>query len=288
MQQQERNQAITDQTKSKKSKPRSSADKPQKISKPQSAAQSKSIQRKEYVFDWGAFALIEFLGSSQNLIGEKYKTALDIGSGNGVQTEILRHAGLEVFQVDKYSETADFQVDFIDHEFKQKFDIIYCSHVIEHQRNVGAFLDKIFDILDDDGLLLISAPKHPAERLVEGHLNCFFTTYFMQHLIHAGFDCKNGKFLSCGGIENAAIVPKAHNFCISERKEVGYQWTAKHQDRSFFSLENKSLNTNVWFLHNCQIISSTGPSAININIPGPRTEMGIDLALKRWGIHVRL
>ena len=165
-------------------------------------------QRKEYEFEWGAFALIEFLGSCQSLIGEKYKTALDIGSGLGVQTEIMRHAGLNVFQVDKYSETADFQVDFIDHEFKQKFDIIYCSHVIEHQRNVGAFLDKIFDILEDDGLLLISAPKHPAETLIEGHLNCFFTTYFIQHLIHAGFDCKNGKFLSCGGIENAAIVRK--------------------------------------------------------------------------------
>ena len=245
-------------------------------------------QRKEYEFEWGAFALIEFLGSCQSLIGEKYKTALDIGSGLGVQTEIMRHAGLKVFQVDKYSETADFQVDFIDHEFKQKFDIIYCSHVIEHQRNVGAFLDKIFDILEDDGLLLISAPKHPAETLIEGHLNCFFTTYFIQHLIHAGFDCKNGKFLSCGGIENAAIVPKARNFCMSERHEDGYLWTDEHQERSFLPLKNTRLNSNDWFFHNCQIISSTSTSTVTINIPGPRTEFGIDLALKRWGIHVSL
>ena len=247
-----------------------------------------SNQRKEYEFEWGAFALIEFLGSCQSLIGKKYKTALDIGSGLGVQTEIMRHAGLKVFQVDKYSETADFQVDFIDHEFKQKFDIIYCSHVIEHQRNVGAFLDKIFDILEDDGLLLISAPKHPAETLIEGHLNCFFTTYFIQHLIHAGFDCKNGKFLSCGGIENAAIVPKARNFCMSERHEDGYLWTDEHQERSFLPLKNTKLNSDVWFLHNCQIISSTSTSTVTINIPGPRTEFGIDLALKRWGIHVSL
>ena len=245
-------------------------------------------QRKEYEFEWGAFALIEFLGSCQSLIGKKYKTALDIGSGLGVQTEIMRHAGLKVFQVDKYSETADFQVDFIEHEFKQKFDIIYCSHVIEHQRNVGAFLDKIFDILEDDGLLLISAPKHPAETLIEGHLNCFFTTYFIQHLIHAGFDCKNGKFLSCGPIENAAIVPKARNFCMSERHEDGYLWTDEHQERSFLPLKNTRLNSNDWFFHNCQIISSTSTSTVTINIPGPRTEFGIDLAIKRWGIHVSL
>ena len=245
-------------------------------------------QRKEYEFEWGAFVLIEFLGSCQSLIGKKYKTALDIGSGLGVQTEIMRHAGLKVFQVDKYSETADFQVDFIDHKFRQKFDIIYCSHVIEHQRNVGAFLDKIFDILEDDGLLLISAPKHPAETLVEGHLNCFFTTYFIQHLIHAGFDCKNGKFLSCGPIENAAIVPKARNFCMSERHEDGYRWTDEHQERSFLPLKNTGLNSDAWFFHNCQIISSTSTSSVTINIPGPRTEFGIDLALKRWGIHVSL
>ena len=288
MQKKEPNYVITNENQSKQIWLDDQAELPLKANSLNSDIQSTSVQRKEYAFDWGAFVLIEFLGSCQRLIGEKYKTALDIGSGCGVQTEIMRHAGLEVFQVDKYSETADFQVDFIDHEFKQKFDIIYCSHVIEHQRNVGAFLDKIFDILEDDGLLLISAPKHPAERLVEGHLNCFFTTYFIQHLIHAGFDCKNGKFLSCGGIENGAIVPKATNFCISEREEDGYRWTSKHQERSFLPLKNTQLNSEVWFLHNCDVICSSSPSALTINIPGPRTEFGIDLALKRWGIHVRL
>ena len=98
----------------------------------------------------------------------------------------------------------------------------------------------------------------------------------------------NGKFLSCGGIENAAIVPKAKNFCMTERKEDGYQWTAKHQERSFLPLENSQLNSNVWFFHNCQIISSTGPSNVTFNVPWARTEFGIDLALKRWGIHVKL
>ena len=49
------------------------------------------IQPREYVFDWGAFALIEFLGSCQHQIGSKYKTALDIGSGQGVQTDIMTH-----------------------------------------------------------------------------------------------------------------------------------------------------------------------------------------------------
>ena len=58
--------------------------------------------------------------------------------------------------------------------------------------------------MNDDGLLLISAPKHYAERLVQGHLNCCFTTYFAQYLIYSGFELKEGKYLSCDGIENAA------------------------------------------------------------------------------------
>ena len=193
--------------------------------------------KKTYEFDWGIFSLLEFLGSNSNEIGSIYKTALDIGSGDGVQTEVMKHAGLNVFKLDKYSSNAEFQRDFLDCEFKQKFDIIYCSHVIEHQRNVGFFLDKIFDLLSDNGLLLISAPKHTPEQLVEGHLNCFYLPYLIQHLIHAGFDLKVGKILSCGHVENAVIAPKAANFHVKERNEAGYRWTNKHQERSVLTLE---------------------------------------------------
>ena len=248
-------------------------------------------ESREYVVNWGAFSLIEFIGSSQKLIGSKYKTALDIGSGAGVQTEVMRHAGLEVYQVDKYSENADFRVDFIKHGFKQKFDIIYCSHVIEHQRNVGAFLDKIFDTLEDHGLLLISAPKHSADRLVEGHLNCFFSTYFIQHLIHAGFDCKSGKYLSCWGTENAAIVPKADNFCVSEREEDGFAWTAKHQQRSFLPLELQTVENTVPMFYNCEILSlrdSNNSNSLTLTLPLDREELGIKLDLEMFGVHVEL
>ena len=72
-----------------------------------------------YELDWGIFSLIEFIGSSFDDIGGRYKTALDIGSGAGVQTEIMRHAGLEVFQVDKYSDTAEYKVDFLEHSFEK-------------------------------------------------------------------------------------------------------------------------------------------------------------------------
>ena len=232
---------------------------------------------KEYFITWGGFALIEFLVTERNNIGTKFKTCLDIGSGEGVHTSILRHAGLEVFQVDKYSNTAEYKVDFIEHEFDRKFDVIFCSHVIEHQRNVGLFLDKIFDLLSDDGVLIISAPNHSVETLVEGHLNSFLFPLFLQHMIHAGFDCKNGKYLSL--VENSFIVSKATNFDIKERTENGYQWTYQHLDRSPIELKSGVVNMGST-LYNCKCVIS----ASKIALPSDYQPYGMYITMNRWGL----
>ena len=229
---------------------------------------------KEYSITWGGLALIEFLVSERHNIGKKFKTSLDIGSGEGVHTAILRHAGLEVFQVDKYSTTAEYKVDFIEHEFDRKFDVIFCSHVIEHQRNVGEFLDRIYDVLSDDGVLIISAPNHSAETLIEGHLNSFIFPLFLQQLIHAGFDCKNGKYLST--VENSFIVSKAKDFKINERLENGYQWTEKHQNRSPIELKNSTIDNSTIMVYNCSHVLLGGA----INSPGIFYDMTI--SMPRW------
>ena len=229
---------------------------------------------KEYSITWGGLALIEFLVSERNSIGTKFKTCLDIGSGEGVHTAILRHAGLEVFQVDKYSTTSEYKVDFIEHKFDRKFDVVFCSHVIEHQRNVGLFLDKIFDILSDDGVLIISAPKED-HNLIEGHLNSFIFPLFLQQMIHAGFDCKGGKFLST--IENSFIVSKADNFDMSERLENGYQWTEKHQNRSPIELKTSSVDM---LFHNCQHIQPD----LTLKLPKNYWSYGMVINMERWGL----
>ena len=232
---------------------------------------------KEYFITWGGFALIEFLVTERNNIGTKFKTCLDIGSGEGVHTSILRHAGLEVFQVDKYSNTAEYKVDFIEHEFDRKFDVIFCSHVIEHQRNVGDFLDRIYDVLSDDGILIISAPNHSAETLVEGHLNSFIFPLFLQHMIHAGFDCKNGKYLSI--VENSFIVSKANDFDVNERLENGYKWTHKHQNRSPIELNSGVINTGST-LYNCKCFISGN----KIALPHNYQPYGMNIIMQRWGL----
>ena len=251
--------------------------------------EARSLTQKRFDIDWGIFSLVEFIVSSSDQIGSRYKTAIDIGSGAGIQTEILRAAGLEVFQLDKYSDKAEYKVDFISHNFDQKFDIVYCSHVIEHQRNVGNFLDKIFDVMSDDGLLLISAPKHPAEDLINGHLNCFYSSYFIQQLIHAGFDLKNGKYLSCAHIENAAIVSKARNFELSEREEAGHIWTEKHQERSYIELVNQEIQTNVASFQNCTAFYPADTQLqFDIHFPEDYKSKAINVGSKRHGFNITM
>ena len=244
---------------------------------------------KTYKLDWGIFALVEFLGSHSAEIGGRFTSTLNIGSGDGIQLQILRDAGLEVFQLDKYSEKAEFKNDFLDQVFDQQFDIIYCSHVIEHQRNVGLFLDKIYDTLSDDGLLLLTAPKHPADRIVEGHLNCFYITYLIQQLIHAGFDLKAGKVLSCGLVENAVIASKARNFSTDERHESGYQWNDYHKERSPIPLDGPGQILNdLWLFHNCNVLSSPEPGAVKHSFRSDYKKMGITIDASRWGFTVNL
>ena len=107
--------------------------------------------------EWSGFVLLEYLLSNRNF-HENFKV-LDIGGGWGSHTAVMRSFGLSVDIVDKYNGSSEFSYDFMEHNFNSKYDMIMCSHVLEHQRNPGIFLDKIYDLLTDDGHLIISGPK---------------------------------------------------------------------------------------------------------------------------------
>ena len=240
--------------------------------------------------NWGGFALVEYLISKKK-ISKNFKV-LDIGGAHGDHSQIMRSFGLKVDLIDKYEEKAEFKGDFNTFQFKKKYDMIFCSHVIEHQRNQGAFLDKIYDILKDNGDLVISGPTHEAEKFVEGHISTTILPVFLQILIYSGFDCKNGKMMSIAGIENSFIVKKAKNFSIEERTETGYKWTQKHQERSPILLKSGfkvpivDLRT-----HNCEIFKAhieykenTEDTKIGLmlNIPKNYKKKNINFLINIW------
>ena len=172
--------------------------------------------------DWSFFVLTEFIESKKGQLSGK--TCLDIGSGVGLHAQGLRSAGLKVTTLDKYAPAADIKQGFMEYDFEQQFDYIFCSHVIEHQRNCGLFLDKIFDVLSDDGMLILSAPKH-AEAMVEGHINSF--VYRFDTVIdHSGLTYVASPQLRRW---HPIIAPKDPGYSVDERLHDAYQWQEHHQ-----------------------------------------------------------
>ena len=110
---------------------------------------------------------------------------------------------------------------------------------------------------------------------------------FIQQLVYAGFDLRNGKYLSCSFIENAAIVGKAQNFDISERQESGYEWSKLHQERSFINLKNQEFKVQTFF-HGCKHLSSNDGKSIHITNPENYLSYGINITSERFGLDITI
>ncbi len=134
---------------------------------------------------------------------------LDIGAGDGRHADPMRAAGLNVTTIDLMSPVLlmksahvpsgscwpapDIQGDYLNVPAPDKaYQAIWCSHVVEHQRDVGAFLRKMFSELEDGGLLAVTVPPM-GESLVGGHLNQFTEAGLVYNLVCAGFDCAEAR-----------------------------------------------------------------------------------------------
>lgn len=145
------------------------------------------IRRKmELVFQlhWGLHALLKVLRD------ECFETVLDVGSGAGEHARFFQLFGKKVSTCNLFS-PADWVGDFLEAPIEGPFDLIWCSHMLEHQRNPGLVLDKMRRLLRPDGILVLCLPHHPPARLVPGHLSTWSLALACQHLVYAGFDCRN-------------------------------------------------------------------------------------------------
>ena len=101
----------------------------------------------------------------------------------------------QVFSVD-FAAGADYVGDFNKLVLDRQFDVVWCSHVLEHQRNVGNFLERIYAaVKDDTGILAITVPVHPRQRLLCGHITSWNAGLLCYNLVLAGFDCSKARAL---------------------------------------------------------------------------------------------
>ena len=162
-----------------------------------------------YIVNWGLHALLKFLADYE------FQTVLDIGSGEGHHKRFMEHYDKQVYSVDMATE-ADFVGDFLDIDFDEQFDAIWCSHVLEHQRNVGDFLDKVYSLLKPGGVLAVIVPTHDREVLISGHLTSWSIPLLCYNLVMAGFDCSEAAVLQTYEL---SLVVKKSDAAHSERNK---------------------------------------------------------------------
>lgn len=140
-------------------------------------------------------------------------TVLDVGSGGGKHARILTDAGKKVTCVDYgrsvyydrtqesapdvYSGINVIHGDYLAIDVGNKFDLVWASHVLEHQRNVGLFIDKLIADAKEGGWLCITVP--PAKPfIVGGHLTLWNAGLLLYNLVLAGLDCSQAEVLNYG------------------------------------------------------------------------------------------
>lgn len=143
------------------------------------------------------------------------KTILDIGSGPGIHAEMFREAGKAVTTTD-LRWPCDIPGDFMADSWRcaKDFDLIWCSHVLEHQLNVNAFLKKIFWLFNPGGYLAITVPPMKPQ-IVGGHVTLWNAGLLLYNLILAGFDCSKASVLT-DGYDISVIVRREERIVLPE------------------------------------------------------------------------
>ncbi|MGJ7900908.1 methyltransferase domain-containing protein [Lysobacter sp. 1R34A] len=132
-----------------------------------------------------------------NLLLAQYEfdSVLDVGCGDGLQARHFARHGKRVTTISFESYGAhrpDFVGDFEDFVSDQRYDLVWCSHALEHQANVGQFLQRLLSFVAPGGLLAITVP--PARPyIVGGHLTVWNAGLLLYNLIVAGVDCREAR-----------------------------------------------------------------------------------------------
>lgn len=141
----------------------------------------------------------------RRLRGMSFRKVLDVGSGRGEWARIFRLIGKDVRTISLIP-PADYVCDYLDAD-TAGVDLIWACHVLEHQRNVGLFLDKCHADLKEGGILAITVPPAKAN-IVGGHVCLWNPGLLLYNLILAGFDCAK-----------AMIKQYGYNISVIVRKE---------------------------------------------------------------------
>lgn len=205
-----------------------------------------------FTIDWSLHTLFQLLSSYS------FNTVLDIGGGVGQHASFLRHFGKKVFTVGLLH-NADYVGDFMKIKFDQKFDCIWCSHTLEHQRNIGAFLEKIFDLIEDNGVLALTVPYQEREVLLGGHVSIWDPGLLCYNLVLSGFDLSEAKILISYDLALTTIKKEAAGFKDIKNSSAIFDELETLQQYFPFKVHQRS----------CGIIRKVNWGGNSYNLPTP-------------------
>jgi 2-polyprenyl-3-methyl-5-hydroxy-6-metoxy-1,4-benzoquinol methylase len=136
---------------------------------------------------------------------KKPTTVLDVGSGGGEHAREFSKNGAKVTCIDfgtsVYAQKAipDTQIevvyaDFTKWEPASQYELVWASHVLEHQRNVGLFIEKLIECCSPDGYVAITVPN-PHRNLWGGHLSLWTPGFLAYNCVMCGLDLSDGIML---------------------------------------------------------------------------------------------
>lgn len=126
---------------------------------------------------------------------------LDAGAGIGEHAATFAAAGHTVAAVDyrlrahriRHRAIIWHEADLLGAQHEELYDLVWCSHVLEHLPNVGFALARMRGLLRPDGRLCVTVPPYKPN-VVGGHVNLWTLGLLAYRLILAGFDCSFAHF----------------------------------------------------------------------------------------------
>lgn len=141
------------------------------------------------------------------------KNVIDVGSGGGFHANSFAKSGAEVdcidFGTSVYAKNSSYQNlsirhgDFNAMDISEKYDVVWASHVLEHQRNIGLFIDKLISCCNKNGKVIITVPV-PHRRVLGGHLSLWSPGLLIYNVVMAGIDLSESIVLK--GREEYSLV----------------------------------------------------------------------------------
>ena len=123
----------------------------------------------------------------------EFGSVLDIGSGGGLHSAHFRDLSKQVTTVN-LEPPADYVGDYLDIDLPQH-DLIWASHVLEHQPNPNLFLKKCFEDCGRYFAVTVPPLKH---EIVGGHLTLWNAGLMIYNMVIAGWDCRHANVLTYG------------------------------------------------------------------------------------------